>query len=234
MHLDVLAFGAHPDDVELFCGGSLIKMAGLGLRTGVVDLTAGELGSRGNAINRLEEARQAGIELGLSVRENAGMQDGNIILSSGNRLKIIEYIRKYTPDLILAPYHEDRHPDHEHASQLIRESYFYAGLHKINTENPAFRPKAIVYYFQHTVNTPTFITDISDTFDLKIKALKSYQSQFLDNDTNDPATYISSSAFWDFIEIRARYFGHQIGVKYGEPFFSKSVLKIDNIFSIFA
>jgi bacillithiol biosynthesis deacetylase BshB1 len=234
MQLDVLAFGAHPDDVELFCGGLLKKIAKAGYKTGVIDLTAGELGSRGNAPLRLSEAQQAAQSLGLAMRQNAGLQDGNIEVNPDNRLKIIRIIRKFTPKIILAPFREDRHPDHEQASRLIRESFFYSGLHKLDPESTAYRPQGIIYYFQHTVLQPTFIVDISSEFETKLQAISAYQSQFLEDPSGEPATYISSRAFQEFIEIRARYFGHQIGAVYGEPFFTESVIKIDNIFPIFA
>lgn len=233
MQIDLLAFGAHPDDVELFCGGLLIKTAGLGYKTGVVDLTRGELGTRGNADLRTTEAQKAAEILNLAFRENAEIADGQIQITPENRLLVINFIRQFRPTLILAPFIEDRHPDHVHASHLISEASYYSGLRRIETGNPPFRPRAIIYYFMNTVKQPNLIANISAEFQLKIKALKAYQSQFFNNESTEPSTFISSKEFWEFIETRAKYFGQQIGVEYGEPFYVNSPIKIDNIFTIF-
>ncbi len=235
MKLDVLVFAAHPDDAELFCGGSIAKMINQGYRVGIVDLTQGELGSRGSASVRKQEAGEAAKILGINVRENALIPDGNIELTPENRLRVIRFIRKYRPAIVFAPYREDRHPDHAHASQLVSEACFYSGLVKIETGQSVHRPKQIIYYLNHDLTNPSFVADISDFFGIKLKAIKAYQSQFYSGKKSDePETFISSKAFWDFIETRARFYGNLAGVRYGEPFFTTSVIKIDNIFKIFA
>jgi bacillithiol biosynthesis deacetylase BshB1 len=234
MKLDLLAFAAHPDDVELFCGGTMIKLAQKGLQTGVVDLSRGELGSRGSAEIRNEEAAVSSKKMNLKYRANLKIPDGNIENNQGNRLKIIEEIRTTRPEFLIVPYWIDRHPDHENASRLIKESIFYAGLRKLETEHEAYRPEHIIYYYMHKVIEPVIIIDISAQFEDKIKLIEGFKSQFYDEHSKKADTYISSKEFWDFIKIRARYFGFQIGVEYGEPFFVEHPVKFDNLYKLFA
>ncbi len=234
MRLDIIAFGPHPDDTELFCGGTLCLLAENGLKTGVVDLTRGELSTRGNPRQRAEEARAAAHILRLALRENLAIPDGNIANTEANRRKVIEVLRKYRPAGVLIPYWKDRHPDHVNAARLLEEAVFLAGLKKIETGLPAYRPKKTVYYFHHQVATPTFIVDISDTFAQKIEAIKAYKSQFYNPDCGEPETYISSKSFGESIEARAKYFGFQIGAAFGEPFLIKGPLPIKNLSDVFA
>ncbi|WP_456409042.1 bacillithiol biosynthesis deacetylase BshB1 [Caldithrix abyssi] len=236
MKLDVLAFGTHPDDVELFCGGTIARLVDQGCRVGIVDLTRGELGTRGNAKLRHKESQVAAATLGVHIRENVGISDGNIALNPENRQKIIYFVRKFQPKLVLAPYEQDRHPDHEHASKLITESCFYAGLVRIEDGQKAHRPKGIIYYFSHHVQQPTFIVDISEFFKTKLMGLRAYKSQFYSGEKSDgqQETYISTAKFWQSIEVRARFYGNLIGVEYGEPFFYRSPLKITNLLENFA
>jgi bacillithiol biosynthesis deacetylase BshB1 len=234
MHVDLIAFGAHPDDVELFCGGTLIKYANSGNKTGVVDLTRGELSTRGNAQIRAEEAQKAAQLLKLSFRENVNIPDGKIENSENNRHKIIKILRLRRPKIVLIPFWNDRHPDHRNASQLLSDAIFYSGLAKIDTGHEAYRPDRIVFYFHHEISDPSFVVDISAEFDQKIEAIECYRSQFYQPGSKEPETYISSKAFRDSIEVRAKYFGFQAGVAYAEPFRIKGPLKINNLSDIFA
>jgi len=234
MQVDVLAFGAHPDDVEIFCSGTLIKLKNQGYSVGIIDLTKAELSTRGTVELRAEEAKKAGEILKLDLRENAALNDGDICLDANSKQTIINIIRKYRPQIVFAPYWEDRHPDHIKTSHLISESFFLSGLSKIKTAYPEFRPKQIIYFFHHEVIKPSFIVDISDEFKTKMESIKAYKSQFFNKESEEKETYISRPQFIESISTRAKYFGFQIGVEFGEPFFVKSAIKIDNIFGIFA
>lgn len=234
MQLDVLAFGAHPDDVELFCAGLLIKLKAQGKSIGIIDLTRGEMGTRGTPELRKQEALAAKEILKLDVRENAGLPDGNIQADSASKKIVINYIRQYRPEIVLAPFWEDRHPDHVYASRLVSACFFYSGLTRMKTDFEAYRPKSLIHYFQHEVSKPSFIVDISREYDKKLSAIQAYKSQFYNPDEKGPATFISRPEFMESIENRAKYFGFQIGAEYGEPYFVKSAIRIDNIFDIFA
>lgn len=234
MKLNILAFGAHPDDVELSCGGTMVKMVQAGYNVGVIDITEAELSTRGNMELRKQETKESSQILKLQVRENLKIPDGQIEINLENRLKVINCIRKYQPEIILAPYFEDRHPDHVHASNLVRESNFYSGLDKIKNNFPPHRAKNVIYYYQHLVNKPSFVVDITAEFEKKLEAVKAFDSQFYDPQSKEPETYISNKQFLESLKIRAQYFGYQIGVEFGEPFFIKSVIKIDNIYEIFS
>ena len=232
--IDILAFGPHPDDVELGCGGTLYKLKNLGYRTGIIDLTAGEMGSRGTVTQRSKEAAEASKILKVDYRNNLKMPDGNIELNSRNKEKIIRLIRQLRPILLFAPYHDDRHPDHIHTSQLITESWFYAGVKKMVPGVPAHRPFRIIYYMAKYEFTPSFVIDISQEFATKFKALQAYKSQFYNPDWPGEQTFISSQWFIESVEFRARHFGWMAGVKYGEPFWIKEAMAIDDPVPIFA
>ncbi len=234
MQIDVLAFGAHPDDVEIFCSGLLLKLKSQGFTIGIIDLTKGELSTRGTVELRAKESREATQILNLDIRENVGLKDGDIKVDSSSKKSIIEIIRKHRPRIVLTPYWEDRHPDHIYTSRLVSASFFYSGLTKVKTEFEAYRPKSLIYYFHHEVAKPSFIVDISKEFETKLNAVNAYKSQFFNKDSKEPQTYISSPDFINSIKNRAKYFGFQIGVEYGEPYFAKSAIKIDNIMEIFA
>ena len=227
--LDVLFFGAHPDDVELTCGGTAAKLVKAGKKIGIIDLTKAELSSRGNPELREKETAAATEILGASIRENLALSDGNITNDPDSRLKVISVIRKYKPALVFAPYPGDRHPDHIHASELIREAAFYSGLAKIADGNDPHRPHKVYYYPQAYDIPVSFVFDISDTFDIKMHAIKSYGAQFFNPgyEQNEPVTLISSELFYKEIEARARHYGFKIGVEFGEPFFSYESVKAD-------
>lgn len=230
--VDVLAFGAHPDDVELGCAGTLFKLAQLGYPTGIIDLTEGEMASRGTVAQRYKESTRASRILQVSVRENLKIPDAGIQVSEENKAKIIKVVRKYRPRLVFAPYPNDRHPDHIHAGNLVTEGAFFAGLAAIQTELPAHRPHRIVYYMTTYEFEPRFLVDISEEFATKLKALKAYRSQFYNPDWPGSGTFVSSKWFMEAVEFRARHFGWLAGVKYAEPFWLREPIALEDPFPI--
>lgn len=228
MKLDILAIGVHPDDVELCCAGTVVNEIRNGKKVGVVDLTRGELGSRGTADTRLVEALHSAKILGLAVRENLMMRDGFFKNDETHQLQIIQVLRKYRPDIVLSNILEDRHPDHGRAGQLIHEACFLSGLVKIETFNEdgtpqeKWRPRYVFQYMQDSYHEPDFIIDISDSIETKIEAIKAFKTQFFVNDytSEEPQTYISTPDFFESIIARSRMMGKRIGVKYGEAFLS--------------
>jgi bacillithiol biosynthesis deacetylase BshB1 len=235
--LDVLAIAAHPDDIELACSGTMLKLVRQGKRTGILDLTQGELGTRGTPAIRATEAAESSKILGLTARENLKLPDGNIQVNEENRLKVIQIIRHYTPDILLIPHFLERHPDHESAHRLAREAWFYAGLEKIpstykgSTQEP-FRPRSYYHYMQTYEFTPSFIVDISDVYDDRMKAALSFRSQFFDARSDERETFLSSPEFLEMLRARFEYFGDRIGVKYGEPFFSVNMVGVRDLFNL--
>jgi bacillithiol biosynthesis deacetylase BshB1 len=233
MKLFALAFGAHPDDVEMSCGGTLSMLHRNGKPFGIVDLTRGEMGTRGNAAIRAKEAKNAAKILGADVRVNLGIADSNIELHRRNLLKVVEVIRKYQPEIVFAPYREERHPDHTHVHQLVSEAIFYAGLMKLKTKNLLpHRPKRAFYYMQHRTFTPTVYVDISNDFDTKVAAIKAHKSQFFNPSSKDPETMLSAPDFLDYLLGRMRYHGRQAGVRYAEPFWTTEPITLSNFESI--
>lgn len=232
MNLDVLVFAAHPDDAELSMGGTIAKLTLNNLKIGIIDLTRGELGTRGTAESRQKEAFNAALALNVALRENLEIPDGDIQNTKENVQKIIMKIRKFKPKIIFAPYFNDRHPDHIDASQLIKRAMFSTGLSKINTfdkEVPQnhFRPQKLFYYMQTYTFDPTFIIDISDTFAQKMKSVECYSSQFHNPKSKEPETFISRPEFINYIKSRAEYYGFSIGKMYGEPFFCEENIELD-------
>lgn len=230
--LDALFIGAHPDDIEITSAGTLLKMIKAGRKTGIIDLTMGELSTRGDLKTRKKETDAASKILGIKVRENLGLPDGDIQNNQRNRIKLIRLIRKYKPSVVFAPFPNDRHPDHINTSSLVRESVYYSGLNKIVTE--ALRPyrPSKIFYFRHAYDLPvSFIVDISDVFKIKMRSIKAYKSQFFNPKTNQPDTYISSKLFLKDVEARARFYGFKIGVEFGEPFYCEEPISVrpDNL-----
>jgi N-acetylglucosamine malate deacetylase 1 len=224
MKLDVLAIAAHPDDTELSCSGTLAALVLQGLKVGVLDLTQGEMGTRGTPTLRLQEAQNAAKVLGLAVRENIALPDCGLTNTPEHRQRIIEIVRKYQPDVCFINAPDDRHPDHGNAARLTIDALFYSGLMKIGTTHSGskqspWRPFHVLHYMQDRTFTPSLIFDITDTIDIKEKAILAFSSQFnVENPGEEPETYISSTGFFEQLRSRARHYGHQIGVKYGEPF----------------
>jgi bacillithiol biosynthesis deacetylase BshB1 len=233
--LDVIAFGPHPDDVELGCGGTLYKLVQMGYSTGIVDLTEGELGTRGTVKERYREAAKAAKILQAEMRTNLKIPDGHITQSEENRLKVIEVVRHCRPKLVFAPYPNDRHPDHIHASQLITESCFYAGVKKIGfSEPPAYRPRRVIYYSITYDFTPSFVVDISEQFETKISAIKAHRSQFYNPAYDAEETFIASKDYMEALDFRARYFGWKVSVQYAEPFWVREMLLLEDLVATLA
>lgn len=238
MTLDVLAFGAHADDVELSCGGTLVKLAGMGYKTGAVALTRGETGTRGSAEIRAREFAKAAEVMGLTVHKMLDIPDGRVEVTWENKLKIIAEIRAHRPRLVFAPYGTDRHPDHESASHLVRAAAYLAGLKKIETGQEAFRAVRVLFCQGRYEFAPSFVVDISDAQDKKMAAIRAYASQFhipgqADAGPGPGETLIGRPGFLELIEARDRRFGAQIGVKYGEPFLVREALKVDDPVAFF-
>ena len=228
--LDFLAFGAHPDDVELGCGATIAKLVSQGKKVGIVDLTRGELGTRGSAEIRTKETNEASKILGITIRENMDFKDGFFRNDQEHQLKIIQVIRKYQPDFVFCNAPDDRHIDHPKGSQLIVEASFLSGLTKINTDDSSgnaqkqWRPKNIYHYIQWKNLDPDFIFDVSGFHNTKMDAVKCYSSQFYDPKSKEPETPISTKNFMDFVQSRANDFGRLIGVEHGEGFISNRKL----------
>lgn len=232
MNLDILVFAAHPDDAELTMGGTIAKLVNNNLKAGIIDLTRGELGTRGNADIRQEEAVKAAGVMGITIRENLQIPDGSVEVTVENVHKVVIALRKYRPKFIFAPYFNDRHPDHVNTSKLVKRSLFTSGLNKFKTfekEAPQhpYRPAKLYYYMQAYTFEPSFIIDISDTFETKMKAVRSYSTQFYNPKSNEPDTFISSPEFIANVEARAKFYGFQIGKKYGEPFYSEEKVELN-------
>jgi bacillithiol biosynthesis deacetylase BshB1 len=240
MSLDALAFGAHADDVELSCGGTLVKLAGMGYKTGVIALTRGETGTRGSAeVRALEFARSAEV-MGLAFHKMLDIPDGRVEVTWENKLKIISEIRTHRPRIVFAPHGIDRHPDHENASQLVRACCYLAGLQKIETAGDAFRPVKVVFCQSRFEFAPSFIVDITDAQARKMDAIRAYASQFHRPDRPGAAsepepgeTLIARPEFLELIEARDRRYGAQIGVRYGEAFLVREAIRVDDPIAFF-
>ncbi len=237
MKLDILAIGAHPDDVELSCSGVLAKEASRGKKTGILDLTRGELGTRGSAEIRDQEAAAAAKILGLSVRENIALADGFFTNDKESQLRIIEIIRKYRPEIVLCNAIDDRHIDHGKGSKLASDACFLSGLKKIETRldgkaQEAWRPKHVYHYIQWKNLQPDVVVDISGFMDVKMKSVLAYASQFYDPNNPDNNTPISSKNFQDSVKYRAQDLGRLIGTDYAEGFTVERYPAVDSIFDL--
>lgn len=237
MYIDILAFAAHPDDVELSASGTLMKHIAAGKTVGIVDLTQGELGSRGTIETRYQESEESSKIMGLSVRVNLKMADGFFESSETNKRLIIEQIRRFQPTIILANAVEDRHPDHGRASKLVSEACFLAGLRKIETtwngeEQLAHRPKAVYHYIQDHYIKPDFVVDVTDFVERKIETIRAFKTQFYDPNSTEPQTPISGEEFFDFIKGRMLQFGRPIGAKYAEGFTVERVIGVNDLFDL--
>ncbi len=234
MKVDILAFAAHPDDVEISCSGTIIKHVEMGYKVAIVDLTKGELGTRGTAETRQKEAAKASSILGIVGRENLNMEDCFFEPTEKNKKKIISIIRKYQPTLIFANSIKDRHPDHAKASSIVSEACFLSGLPKIKTElngaaQKPWRPEAVYHYIQDYYVNPDFIVDISQHIEAKIKAIKAYKTQFYDPNNKEPETPISREDFFEFIKARAKNFGRLIKTEYAEGFTVEIPLRVKDV-----
>ena len=235
MKLDLLAFGVHPDDIELSCAGTLLVEKNKGKKVGIIDLTRGELGTRGTAATRKEEAENSAKILGVDVRENLDMADAFFKNDEENQRKIITVLRKYQPEIILCNAPDDRHPDHGRSAKLVADACFLSGLRKIETfegstqQNP-WKPSYIFNYIQDLYFNPSFVVDVSEVIDKKINAIKAFKTQFFtSNDVNDddePQTYISTPGFLESVINRSKMFGRMIGVEHAEGFLSKKIIGV--------
>lgn len=231
--IDLLAIAAHPDDVELACAGIMLVAKKLGKRTGILDLTRGELSTRGTPALRLKETEAASAVMGLDWRANLEIPDGNIELNQDNILKIVRAIRETRPTMMITPHFNERHPDHEHAAKLAKEAAFYAGLQKIqtvdNNKQPQtpHRPSLVMQYMQTYSFEPSVIIDVSSVFQDRMKAVTAYESQFGVSKAgkritaaHEPETFLTQSGFYEWIEGRARHYGMMIGAEFAEPFWT--------------
>jgi len=234
MKLDILAFGAHPDDVELGCSGTIAKEISLGKKVGIIDLTRGELGTRGTVEIRNTEATKASEILGVSVRENLDMRDGFFVNDENHQLKVIKMIRKYQPEIVLCNAIQDRHIDHEKGSKLVSDACFLSGLMQIKTEingeaQRPWRPKVVYHYIQWQIIEPDFVVDISDFMNQKMEAVQAYSSQFYDPNSKEPVTPIASKNFLESIHYRAKDLGRLVGVEYAEGFTVERYVTVNSL-----
>jgi bacillithiol biosynthesis deacetylase BshB1 len=234
MKLDILAFGAHPDDVELGCSGTIAKEISLGKKVGIIDLTRGELGTRGSVAIRDEETQKATQILGISIRENLNMRDGFFVNDEKHQFEIIKMIRKYRPDIVLCNAIDDRHIDHGKGSKLVSDACFLSGLRKVETSidgivQEAWRPKVVYHYIQWKNIEPDFVVDISEFFDVKTASILAYSSQFYDPNSNEPVTPIATKNFLESIHYRTQDFGRIIGVEYAEGFTVERYLAVNSL-----
>ena len=234
MKVDILAFGAHPDDVELGCGGTLAKEVSLGKKVAIIDLTRGELGTRGSVTIRDTEAAQGAAILGVTIRENLNFRDGFFLNDEAHQLEVIKMIRKYQPEVVLCNAIKDRHIDHGKGSQLVSDACFLSGLTKIETKydgqaQKAWRPKRVYHYIQWENIEPHFAVDISGFITQKVSAVQAYTSQFFNPNADEPETPISSVNFSDSITYRARDLGRLIGVEHAEGFTVERCLAVNSL-----
>jgi bacillithiol biosynthesis deacetylase BshB1 len=237
MKLDILVFAVHPDDAELGCSGTILREIAAGKKVGIVDLTRGELGTRGTIETRDQETIESTKSLGLHVRENLGMRDGFFRNDEEHQKMIIQMIRKYNPEIVLCNALHDRHPDHGRASELVSDAFFLSGLPKVQTElngetQLAFRPRLLLQYIQDSYIKPDILVDISDFFDKKMECIHAFKTQFFNTEGDGQETYISSPNFLKVIEARSRELGKSINATYAEGFTSKKLLGVNDLFDL--
>lgn len=237
LKLDILAFGAHPDDVELGCSGTIAKEISLGRKVGIIDLTQGELGTRGTAETRRKEAEEGAKILGVEIRENLKFADGFFVNDKAHQLEIVKIIRKYRPDIVLCNAIDDRHIDHGKGSKLVSDACFLSGLRKIETQingvlQQAWRPKTVYHYIQWKNIKPDFVVDISGFVDKKLASVLAYKTQFYDANSNEPTTPISDKNFLDSVTYRARDLGRLIGVDFAEGFTVERVAAVNSLYDL--
>ena len=237
MKLDILAFASHPDDVELSCSGTIISHIKKGYQVGIVDLTKGELGTRGTPEIRMQESEAASKIMGIHVRENLGFKDGFFVNDKEHQIEVVKMIRKYQPEIVLANAVSDRHPDHGKGADVVRDAIFVAGLRMVETRingeiQEPWRPKVVYHYIQNNYINPDLIVDISEHWEAKLASIKAFKSQFFDPESNEPQSFISSPDFMEFLEARSKEFGHAINCKYGEGFTVERKVGVKNLFDL--
>ena len=227
--VDLLFLSAHPDDTELACGGTIVSSVKRGLRVGIVDLTRGEMGTRGTPAIRKREAQNAARILGASFREQLDFHDGGLLTGREQELELIDVIRATKPRLVFTSYPDDRHPDHTRAGNLVTTAAFYAGLKSLQTKHPAHRPQATIYYIQNYQRSFSFVIDVTDSWKTKMRAIAAFKSQFHDPKSKEPQTFIARPEFLEVIDARGRHFGELIGARYGEAFVTKQPPRVDDV-----
>ncbi|WP_194775591.1 bacillithiol biosynthesis deacetylase BshB1 [Pararhodonellum marinum] len=237
MKLDILVIAAHPDDAELSCSGTIAAHVAKGYKVGILDLTQGEMGTRGTPEIRLKEAEEAGKILNISMRRNAGFRDVFFTDDENHQIQIAQIIRQYRPEIVLANAVTDRHPDHGKGGKLASLACFVSGLRRVETfhdgESQApWRPKYLYHFIQNNYIKPDFVVDISSYWEQKLESIKAFKSQFYDPENKEPESFISSSEFMDFVEARAKEFGHSINVKYGEGFTVEKMIGVNDLFDL--
>jgi len=232
--VDLIFFGAHADDIELSCGGTIAKSVSDGLRVGIIELTRGELGTRGTPKVREREARAAARILGVRFREHLDFGDGCLRTGREEELQIIEIVRRCKPHLVFSMWPDDRHPDHIRTGRIVAEASFYAGLRALETGLPAHRPQTTIYYPQNYLVTPSFVVDVTKTWKAKMRAIAAFKSQFYNPKSKEPLTFISDKKFIEMIEARGRHFGALIGAEYGEAFMTKQPPKVDDVIAAYS
>ena len=235
MKLDVMAIGSHPDDVELGCSGTLIKEINRGKKVGIIDLTQGELGTRGTIETRYQEAANAAMVMGVSVRENLKMRDGFFKNDEEHQMQLVQVFRKYQPEIVIGNILEDRHPDHGRGGWMIYDACFLSGLRQVKSldengkEQEKWRPKMLLHYIQDRFYEPDVIIDVSDVWEKRMEAIRAYRTQFYDPNSKEPQSYLSNPEFMEFLAARAREYGKRIGVQYGEGFVSKKSIGLRDL-----
>jgi len=232
MKIDILVFGAHPDDVELGCGGTIIKLISQGKKVVIIDLTKGEFGTRGTAQTRHEECENATKILGVQMRENMDFKDGFFENDEKHKLALIKKIRQYCPEIVIANAPSDRHPDHGRASQIVLDACFLSGLGKVETKQKIWRPKAIYHYIQFNNLKPDLVVDISSQMDKKLEAVTAYKTQFYDAESKEKETIISKKGFLKSVKYRAQDLGRLSNCEYAEGFIAHQILKVDSFFDL--
>ncbi len=238
MPVDYLFFGSHPDDVELGCGGTIVTLVRSGATAGIIDLTRGEMGTRGTAAGRRREARNSARILGASFREQLDLGDGALRTGRDEELQVIDVMRRHRPKVAFVKVPDDRHPDHTRTGKLVTEASFYAGLRRLETSLPAHRPQAVAYYIQNYMFPPSFVVDVTAAWKTKMRAIAAFKSQFhnpksKEPKSKEPQTFISSKKFLDMIEARGRHFGALIGSDFGEAFVTKQPPQICDIIAAY-
>lgn len=227
--VDLLFVSAHPDDTELACGGTIVKSVKDGLRVGMIDLTRGEMGTRGTPATRKREAMSSARILGATFREQLDFQDGGLKTGREQELELMDVIRRAKPKLVFTAWPDDRHPDHARAGALVTSAAFYAGLKSLQSEYPAHRPQTVLYYLQNYMVTPSFVVDVTRQWKQKMRSIGAFKSQFHDPNSKEPMTFIARPEFLDLIEARGVHFGALIGAPYGEAFVTKQPPRVDDV-----
>lgn len=227
--VDAIFFAAHADDLELSCGGTIAHLVERGQRVGMLELTHGEMGTRGMPQTRKRESQAASRILGAAFREQLDFGDGGLRTGRDEELQVIDALRRWQPSVIFAPWPDERHPDHARSGRLITDAWFYAGLRQLKSKRAAHRPQAVIYYLQNYMLTPSFIVDVTHTWQTKLDAIAAFKSQFHNPKSKEPETFISKSGFLEMIEARGRHFGALIGSPYGEAYVTKQPPKVQDV-----